>query len=348
MTALLLCLAAGLAVGQEAPFEPPAGDRPARFTGAVGVFRISASAAPTTVALGSPVLLTVRITAEGKVLSPPGRPALDLAAEDFYVEPADPPSSHPDAGTWEFFYLLKPKNTSVTEISDIPFCYFDPKFGDDPRGYQTRYADAISLKVTPAAPPPDTSARRAAAVPDSVLTLARGEQVLRRQRPWSPPRLGVLIVLLLAPPLACLAWYLVWQRLYPDVARQTRRRRSRAARLALQALENACSLPAEQQADRIAEAVALFLHRRLDLPAATPTPAEAAASLEKAGVPEDLRRQAAAFVEACDVLRFAPAQPAPLPTGERGDREGSANDLCAAATALVLAVEEETWSSPPS
>jgi hypothetical protein len=333
-----------LHAGQEAPFEPPAADRPARFTGAVGIFRVSASAAPTTVPEGQPILLTVRITAEGKVLSPPGRPVLDQGdeangrnpfMEDFYIEAADPAAKHPDPATWEFFYLLKPKSTSVKEIPDVPFCYFDPQFGQNPNGYQTRYADAIALTVTPAAPPP-TSASRAAPVPDSVLSVVRGEEVLRRQRPWAPPGPGVLAVLLLAPPLACLAWYLVWQRLYPDVARQARRRRSRAARLALQALDSARSLPPEQRADQIAEAVALFLRRRLDLPAATPTPAEAAASLEKAGAPEEIRCQAAAFVTACDTLRFAP-DPAP-----------AADDLCAAATALVLAVEGETWSSHPS
>src|SRR5215469_15106890 len=133
--ATLLCLATALQAGQDALFEPPAADRPARFTGAVGVFRISASAAPTTVPVGSPVLLTVRITAEGKVLSPPGRPALDQTeangknpfTADFYVEAADPPTKHPDPATWEFFYLLQPKSTSVKEIPDVPFCYFNPQ-----------------------------------------------------------------------------------------------------------------------------------------------------------------------------------------------------------------------------
>ena len=223
---------------------------------------------PTTVSVGGSILLTVRITAEGKVLSPPLRPPLDRVpdseqarnpfTENFYVETADPAAMHPDSHTWEFFYLLKPKSTTVAEIPDVPFCYFDPAFGQDARGYQTRYADAIPIQVKPAALPPVGVPRQAASLPDSVLALVRGEEVLRHQQPWSLPSAGVLALLLLAPPLACLVWYLAWQRLYPDVARQTRHRRSRAARLALQALEGVRSLPPEKRAEHIAAAVSLF------------------------------------------------------------------------------------------
>jgi hypothetical protein len=321
--------------GAEEPFQPPVAGKPDHFNGAVGVFRISTRAEPKTIQVEKPLLFTVRITATGKVLMPPRRPALESNVDftsDFYVEKPPVAEKHPDERTWEFYYLLKPQRIDVTEIPDLLFCFFDPAFGQNPSGYQTIRADAIPVKVTL----PPVTATPAPPVPAAALSITSGEKVLRRQEAWTLPGPAVLAVLLLGPPLACVAWYVLWRRLYPDVARQVRHRRSRAARQALQTFHDARTLPPQRRAEQIADAVALYLRRRLDLPAVTPTPGEAAAYLEKAGAPDALRQQAFSFFQACDTLRFAP-EPTP-----------AAADLGAAATDLVLAVETETWSSHPS
>ena len=150
----------------------------------------------------------------------------------------------------------------------------------------------------------------------------------------TPPKV-LLALLLLAPPLACGIWYVVWQRLYPDAARRARQRRSRAARQALHDVRAARGLPGEQAA-RLAEVVTLYLRYCLDLLASVPTPLEVTAHLEKVGLSAGLCRQAFTFYETCDVLRFAPS-----PVRD-------ATDLAAAAEELILAVESETWSSHQS
>ncbi len=344
-TALLPLALAGLLAVQPPPdegdnpggkFEPPVVGRPDGFTGAVGTFRVAARAAPTTVEVEKPVRLTLRVTAVGNPVAPPGRPRLDAGAftRPFFVADADPPQKKADERTWEFYYLLKPKSTAVVEVPQVAFHFFDPSFGDDPRGYQRRFTDAIPLKVTPPRPARVTvaGAPDPPPVPDAVLEVVRGDEVLRSDGPWSPPPPGMLALLLLAPPAACAAWYAVWRRFHPDEARRAQRRRSRAARQALQAVRGAGGGEPDQHAGQLADAVTLYLRQRLDLPQAVPTPREASEHLAKAGLSEDLCRQAAAFFDACDTLRFAPHS------------GGGGEHLADAASDLILAVEEEAWS----
>ena len=347
MRSVLLAVAVSLALpaagfgqedGTEEKFTPPVSGQPKEFTDAVGIFRASGHLAATTVQVGQPVLFTLRVVAEGKPLVRPGRPRLDrdeVIPKSFFVETPDPAEKEIDAGTWEFYYLLKPRSTDVKKVPQVIFHYFDPAAGQDPSGYQTSLTDDIPLKVTPAldVPVEPTGAAGPAEVPDSVLGIEKGEQLLRRDRPWELPAPLLLVGLLLAPPLACVTWYVVWQRLYPDAARRTRQRRSRAARQALHDIRAARALPPEKQAGRLAETVTLYLRDRLDLPASVPTPLEVGGHLEKAGLSEGLCRQALTFYETCDVLRFAPSTA--LDTA----------DLAAVADALILAVESETWSS---
>jgi hypothetical protein len=336
LAALLL---AGTAAGEE-KFEPPLEKRPANFSGGVGTFKVAAEATPAKVAIGKPVLFTLRVTAIGKPVAAPARPRLESDADFkklFAVETPEPALKHPDDVTWEFYYRLRPRSTDAREIPEVEFSYFDPAFGQDPSGYQKKFTDAVPLKVTPAPTevPKVEGSGGPAAVPDAVLGIVRGEEILAHRRPWSPPGVAILVALLLAPPLACVAWYAVWRRLYPDAARLAHRRRSRAARQALHAISAARALPPHEQGERLADAVTGFLRQRLDLPGAVPTPGETAAHLARVGAAETVQRQALRFFVACDAARFSPA---PSGSGELAD----------AASALVLAVEAETWSSHPS
>ena len=256
MRSLLLAVAVSLALpatgfSQEdaaaEKFEPPVSGQPDEFTGAVGIFRVSARLAATTTHVGQPVLFTLRVVADGKPLARPGRPRLDAdkeIAKSFFVEIPDPAEKEIDARTWEFYYLLKPRSMAVKEVPEVPFTFFDPASGQDPKGYQTRFTDALPLKVTPApdVPVEPTGGAGPAEVPDSVLGIETGAKLLRRDRPWEPPGLVLLLVFLLAPPLACVTWYVIWQRLYPDAARRARQRRSRAARQALHDIRAARTL----------------------------------------------------------------------------------------------------------
>ncbi|HYT87250.1 MAG TPA: hypothetical protein VEL76_00890, partial [Gemmataceae bacterium] len=100
---------------------------------------------------------------------------------------------------------------------------------------------------------------------------------------------------------------------YPDARGLKRRRRSRAATQALQALH---ALGSEDRGGRTGAIVAEYLHRRLDLSVHEPTPAEVGAHLQRAGLSAVVANRVTAFFHACDAARFAPDpanRPAALP-----------------------------------
>jgi hypothetical protein len=310
--------------------EVPVVGRPADlpFSGASGRFTVTSRATPTTVEAETPFTFIISVRATGAVRRPPQR--LDLRqlltfADDFYIEDPDDGTRRPDDRTWDFVYRLKPRRTDVTEVPGLPFVYFDPSIRPAAKGFQVIYTEAIPLRVVP---------HQAVAVPvqapESAFTLATGPAVLARQTPWAPPGAVMIVLLLLTPPVLCAAWYVGWRRLYPDAARQASQRRSRAARHALQALRGARRLPPEECAARAAAVVAGYLHERLDLVAAEPTPREVADLFAQRGGPPALTREAAQFFQACDSARFLPAPPAEGP------------DLPASAAQLILALEAQT------
>src|SRR5947209_2673113 len=136
---LLFFLPAGIvAQPVEEKLEPPVSGKPEEFTGAVGIFHVSATLSATTAQVGQPVLFTLRVTADQKPLARPGRPRLDSDMEiamRFFVETPDP--AEKEIGrTWEFYYLLKPRSTAVKEVPEVPFYFFDPAAGQDSSGYQ--------------------------------------------------------------------------------------------------------------------------------------------------------------------------------------------------------------------
>ena len=142
-----------------------------------------------------------------------------------------------------------------------------------------------------------------------------------------------MVVLLLFTLLACGAWYLTWRRLYPDAGRLVQQRRSRAAEMALKALDRLPRGAADLRAAHIAATVTAYLQQRLDLLTAEPTPAEAASHLRTTGCPDALAQEAESFFRTCDAVRFFP--------------EAKAIDLPASARQLILDLEAHTWSALP-
>src|SRR5262249_54557132 len=149
------------------------------------------------------------------------------------------------------------------------------------------------------------------------------------------PPAWLLILLIVAPPLTCSTWYLVWRSRNPDAARLIRRRRSRAAQQAMRALQAVDKIQTGMEASSVAETLAVYLCLRLDFPAQEPTPAEVAAYLEGKGFSATLAEQVASVFRACDVARFAPK---PIL---------SEDHLQATAVNLILSMESEPCSSHP-
>jgi hypothetical protein len=307
-TAALLLAPALPAAGVE---EPPVKNRPAHFNGAVGSFQVTMEARPTELRTDQTLALTVRIVPTGPVAQPPRRPNLrDVPAFDerFYIENLpDPAGAHTDSKRWEFVYRLKPRDTKVDAVPSLPFVYFKPG-----QSYQTAYAHGVHLTVNPADTVPTVeggSGQAPLRAPDSVYQFAEGPAVLGRPSAWSliyPVAAGLI---LLGTPVACIAWYLIWRRLYPVAARLARQRRSLAAQHALKALHGLDKQTPGEQARQAAAIVAAYLRQRMDLPAVTPTPEEAAAHLRRAGITAHVTGAVAHFFETSDAVRFGPDPP---------------------------------------
>jgi hypothetical protein len=327
---LLLLASAGTAADND---DPPIVGQPDHFNGAVGRFRVATAADRVKLQAEDPIAYTVRITAEGQVKQPPQR--LPLAefpgfVDGFYIEDVGPAEGNrPDPQTWEFTYRLKPKNTEVRAVPGFPFVFFRPGFLPPRLGYMTVYAREIPITVTPRESVPVSA--KPVAGSEAAFVLADGDE-LRRDGDGRLPGPVILVSMLLVPPLGCVAWLLVWRRLYPDAARLARRHRSRAAQVALKSLGmiDKGDDPADQ-ALRTAAVVADYLRHRLELPMIEPTPAEAEAHVRRQGLSEKLAGQTADLLRTCAAVRFDPEPPPSAGVVE------SANDL-------ILALEAETWS----
>jgi hypothetical protein len=173
-------------------------------------------------------------------------------------------------------------------------------------------------------------------VPNSFYELAAGPPVLRQDLPFALPTPTALATFLLGPPAVGGLWYLLWRRAYPDALRQARKRRSRAARYALRALQRSHRLDAQPQAQQAEAILAGYLRHCLDLLTVEPTPAEVARHLGRSGFSETLTRDVACFFSQCDAARFAPGL------------MDTQDQWTAKAARLVLALEEEAWASQQS
>jgi hypothetical protein len=319
--------------------EPPLVGRPAHapFSEAVGSFHPATTATPVELEAEGPLTFTLRITADGQVWEAPRRPdlrALPAFAERFYIDDVATPDETPTGRQgWEFVYRFKPRNTTVEAIPSFPLVYYQPGMLPPMKGYMTRWAPSIPLKVWPRQQVKATDligGKPLVSPPATIFQFANGDDVLRRENPGTLPGPVVLSLLALAPPLGCVAWFLAWRRLYPDAARLAKQRRSRAARMALRQLRIAGKVPLLQQPERAAAIVTEYLRQRFELPAAEATPVEVAAHFHRVGLPAALAERATRFFQECDAARFRPSPWLDWPA-------------VATAEQLVLAVEDASW-----
>lgn len=312
------------------------------FRGAVGKFSVRARAEPTTVAVGEPLRWTLTILAapDVPVHVAPSRPNLEKEEEfdaNFHIE-AVPVEKRRAANVWEYSYHLKPKSVSVKEVPPFIFGYFNPLARDD-SGFEQPDSGEVAITVKPPAKkaaPAVTGKTTLPEAPEFVSELASDEAVLRRHEPWSPPSWPWIVVLLTAPPVGATLWLVAWRRFYPDAARRARLRRSRAARQALAALDRMGGSTGSSLAEQLATIFSQFLVERHDLSSVAATPAETETFLRERGVAEPLTQRVAELLRTCDALRFSNL-PAPVSGG-----------LKAAASELILALEEAAWSASHS
>jgi hypothetical protein len=308
--------------------EPPVVGRPAHFCGAVGT-RVKATlhAEPTELFAEESLTLTVRIQGvkePGRVTRPRLQDYPDFAG-NFHVEDA---GQRTTADAAEFDYRLRPLRPDVTTVPDFPLDYYNPQLG--------RYQPTVArnpdtdggIPLTVKARPPTPEAAVPLAAPPFLFDIVEGPAVSRHE---SPPGWSVLagwLAALLVPPVLALGGRAWWRWHHPDPTRQAARRRSRAARQALQALRR----PAGDEAERVAGVVARYFQEREGLPVTARTPADIGEALRQRGGREERVGEAVAFFRACDAARFAPA----------GD--GGPGELRERAAELIRAWEAELVS----
>lgn len=340
---LLIPAAHARADSRDDPNEPPLVGQPDNFFGAVGSYKITASAQPTELQAEDPLTFTLRITGHGPAGRQPTRPDLRRAPafrKRFVVDDLDQ-QIDAAAGVWEFRYRLKPLNAEVTEIPTVRFIYFKPGLLPKEKGYRSAYSESIPLVVKPRTEVQATDVQgdgELSRFPDAVLELAEGPAAVLRREEWLalPGGLTTFLTLLVAPPFLCAGWYLVWRRLYPDAARLARQRRSRAAEIALRSLGQVGKADPDRAAQQFGTIMAEYLRGRWELPAAEPTPAEVADHLRRIGCPAELAERAGAFFSASNAARFAPGG-------------GPSHDtLRTTAVQLVLDLEGPPWPAPIS
>jgi hypothetical protein len=320
--------------GQAGVDDIPLVGRPADlpFSGASGAFEIEARAEPTRLRLEDTITFTIRVRATAPVRHPPHRPDLRQLrsfAENFFIEEPDEGERHLDGQTIEFVYYLKPRRADVNEVPSMAFVYFNPLIRPASKGFQITFTDAVPLRIRAA-----EEYAALPAVPEEIYQLATGQDLLSRTRLPEPLGFVGQALLVAAPPLLCTGWYVSWRVAYPDAARRARRQRSQAAKRSLKLLRASRRLPRSTRAGHVAEALTAYLRERFQLSAAEPTPAEAAATLRRAGCTPTLADAAARFFAACDAARYGPAV----------DGEALGGD----AVRLILDVEAQTWAAHSS
>lgn len=311
-----------LRAGQE--MEPPVAGRPDDFSGIVGVYRIDITAAPTELHVEDPLTLVVKITGEGPAEFQPQRKSLRIFPpamnEDFFIEPLPEKDRRLESEkAWEFAFRIRPKRDGVTMVPGLKLVYYHPAR----RKFQSSYATAIELKVTPkpAVQPPIVA--EAVSAPAHFFELTSAAEVLGQNSRWRLDQPIVLLALLLAPPILALAWRWRDHRDRRNGMHLALLLRSQAAKHALHTLEQSQN----QGGEKVFVVLNEYLHQRFDVPMAEPSQREVERVLGRAGVGKAVRNRVKQFLDACDAVRFGP--------------NGKADSLLAGQAAQLIQVLEE-------
>lgn len=301
---LLLC---GPAVSLSEAQEIPSIGRPDQnFYGAVGqgvkaVWQLDRPGDPVEIPEDTEFVATLVITGvtNPAQVTRPDLKSLPEFGQRFVITEVTGLPPPPD-GSLSFGYRLRPRHRDVTELPALKFHYFNPAAAIG-KQFKTAVARPVRLRVIPR-PDPRPEPPVPLTEPEELFAIATGPGVLTP--PGFIPGSGAWLAGIVIGPLAALAWYATWRRVYPDGRRQALRRRSWAARRAARALRAARSAP--DPAGAAAATVLDYLRQRFDLPAGAATPAEVAAVLTAQGLSAEMVAAVTNLLRSCDAVRFGP------------------------------------------
>jgi hypothetical protein len=214
------------------PLPSPA---PAMFSGAIGTFNWSVSAAPTNLNTGDPITMKIAISGRGN-LDNLKLPELNLPGFRAYQPSSSISSSDPLGieGTKTFEQVLVPQAGSIREIPPLALAYFDP----EKKTFAQLTNHALPLKVvpTPGAPIagpdlPDGSDSGNIAQADIVHIKTEATQFARME-PWLIQQGWFLA--LQAIPVAGLIGFTIWRKRQDHLARNPKLRRKMEVQRAME------------------------------------------------------------------------------------------------------------------
>jgi len=121
--------------------------RPPDYNGAVGRYRITATARPTNVPVGDPITLSLTIRGNGNLesLSAPRLDRVEALTRDFEI-PLESLAGSVVGAEKVFTQTVRARRADVTQIPAIPFSFFDPESGQ----FSTARSTPIPITVRPA------------------------------------------------------------------------------------------------------------------------------------------------------------------------------------------------------
>jgi hypothetical protein len=269
----------------------PAEGRPADFAGAVGQWQLSVDAKPTSVAVGDPITVTIKVSGTGNLDTVPPIRLPGLEAFKTY-EPTQKSSKNElgTSGERIFQQVLIAKDTTATNLPALRLPYFDPVA----RAYRVAEHAAIPLQIK--------AGGQAAVLAGETKVRAReklGADIVYLKGQRGPPPRGPLPAwlfwLLNLAPVAGLTGVVAWRRRQAKLAGNVAyARRRRAARVARHGLATATTV---EELQRVLQE---YLGDRLNIPASGIT----AAVADEHRLPAAVRE----IFEACDAARFAGAR----------------------------------------
>lgn len=292
---------------------PPSEGRPTDFTGAIGRYELSTVARPARVEQGQPVTFTIVI--KGTPLEGVAGPDLsrypDLASRFDYAR--DELTGDIEGEARVYRRAIFPRQLGEQTIPSITWSYFDPQT----ERYVSLTTDPIPIAVDPSTThPADRAASDQLTGPSgAALTVLSGgispnyvdpQRVLANQAFSIGPVTTAGVFAL--PPVLSLIVTLVTRRrsrLRTDPSFARRHAAGRTARIRIgETLQD--SDPARQM-DGLAGAMTGFLSDHFGLPPGELTPSDIRAVLHDRAADSPIVDEVAGFLEACDVIRFAPS-----------------------------------------
>ena len=116
----------------------PSQNRPPQFNGLIGNYTMTTSASPTTVNVGDPITLNLKITGD----SANAAPMPVLALSQFKIS-SDKPKQTATHDAITFTTTIRAKNEQVQEVPAIPLAFFNP----ETKKYETSKAAPIPITV---------------------------------------------------------------------------------------------------------------------------------------------------------------------------------------------------------